>query len=281
MNYSTALFIAILILIFCKNIISQDERYYPSNHEAVEISIQLNKEKYLPYEPILINLQLKNISEAPQQLGPLGFFSQNLRYHVIKDSSILERYFLWKESYSTGWFESKETATPPQEQKTHQVVINHFLNLESNIGEYVFELGYPIQGEVRKGVVGVVGYKTKKENFTIQKVPTRDTAALNIYKPNFEKIMAGLNFTQKELQGDSAIHAFNRIIKNYPDSYLTEPSFFYKAFYFLQKFTVTNNIEDIRKAKQLFIEFKKKYPKTVYLGLVKEYLRSCNALLNQ
>jgi hypothetical protein len=254
-------------------------KYYPSNHEAAEISILLNKKEYLPYEPILAEIQIKNISDVPQQFGPLDFFSLNLRYRIFKDSLILERYFLWRESYSIGWGISRKTATQPNELKKEQVILNHYIDFKGYKGKYVFELGYPIQGEIRKGIAGVVDYKTGKKTIKIKEAPAKDTAALKLFEPNFNKLMDGLNFSKKELDGDSAVYAFNKIIESYPNSYLSESAGFYKAFYFLQKYTLSNDIEDIRKADKLFLDFINKYPDTVFKGLVAEYLKSCKAML--
>jgi len=254
-------------------------KYYPSNHEAAEISIFLNKKEYFPYEPILAEIQIRNISDVPQQFGPLDYFYLNLRYQILKDNSLIERYFLWKESNSSGWFITRKTATQPNEIKKEQILLNHYLNLKGLKGEFIFEAGYPIQGEVRKGVVGVVGYKTEKKSIKIKEVPAKDTAALKLFEPNFNKLMDGLNFSKKELEGDSVVFAFNKIIDSYPNSYLAEPAGFYKAFYFLQKYTLSNDIEDIRKADKLFLGFINKYPDTVFKGLVTEYLKACKAIL--
>lgn len=254
-------------------------KYYPSNHEAAEISILLNKKGYFPYEPITAEIQIRNISDVPQQFGPLHFFYLNLRYQIFKDSSLLERYFLWKESESTGWFLTEKTATQPNETKKEQVILNHYIDFKGYNGEYVFEIGYPIQGEVRKGVVGVVGYKTKKKPIKIKEAPLKDTAALKLFEPCFNKLMDGLNFSKKELEGDSVVFAFNKIIELYPSSYLTEPANFYSAFYYLQKYTLSNDVEDIRKANKLFLDFINRYPDTVYKELVTEYLKSCKAIL--
>lgn len=255
------------------------EVFYKCPPEAVEISIILNKMNYLPYEPITATIELRNISNVPQQLGPLDFFSLNLRYRLFKDSSLLERYFLWKESYSIGWGISRTTATLPNETKNEQVILNHYIDFKGYNGEYVFELGYPIQGEIRKGVAGVVDYKTEKKPIKIKEVLAKDTTALKIFEPNFNKLMDGLNFSKKELEGDSAVYAFDRIIITYPNSYLTEPASFYKAFYYLQKFMLSDDLADIRKADKLFSEFINKYPDTLYKGLVTEYLKSCKAIL--
>ncbi len=257
------------------------EVFHKCPPEAVEISVVLNRVNYLPYEPITAIIKLKNISDVPQQLGPLDFFLLNFRYQLFKDSSLLERYFLWKESYSVGWGISRTTATPPNETKKEQVILNHYIDFEGYDGEYIFELGYPIQGEIRKGVAGVVDYKTEKTPIKINEVPAKDTAALKIYEPNFNKLMDGLNFSKKELEGDSAVYAFNQIINTYPNSYLAEPASFYKAFYYLQKFMLSDDIEDIKEANKLFLAFIDKYPDTVFKGLVIEYLKSCKAILEK
>jgi hypothetical protein len=273
--YTITIFLLCQVTTFSQNRF----KYYPSNHEAAEISILLNKKEYFPYEPILAEIQIRNISDVPQQFGPLHFFYLNLRYQIFKDSSLLGRYFLWKESESSGWFLTAKTATQPKEIKKEQVVLNHFLDFKGYNGEYIFEIGYPIQGEVRKGVVGVIGYKTEKKPIKIKEVPTKDTAALKLFEPNFNKLMDGLNFSKKELEGDSVVFAFNKIIELYPSSYLTEPASFYTAFYYLQKYTISNDIEDIRKADKLFSGFKNKYPDTVFKGLVAEYIKVCKAIL--
>ncbi len=275
-----AFLLGIVFVIANINVYSQDKvLFYKCPPEAIEINIKINKEVYLPYEPILAEIGIKNISDVPQQLGSLDFFSLNLRYQILKDSSLIERYFLWKESNSSGWFITRKTATQPNEIKKEQILLNHYLNLKGLKGEYIFETGYPIQGEVRKGVVGVVGYKTEKKSIKIKEVPAKDTAALKLFEPNFNKLMDGLNFSKKELEGDSVVFAFNKIIELYPSSYLTEPASFYKAFYFLQKYTLSNDIEDIRKADKLFLGFINKYPDTVFKGLVTEYLKACKAIL--
>jgi len=271
--------ITMFLLCYATTFAQNQFKYYPSNHEAAEISIFLNKKEYFPYEPILAEIQIRNISDVPQQFGPLDYFYLNLRYQILKDNSLMERYFLWKESNSSGWFITRKTATQPNEIKKEQILLNHYLNLKGLKGEFIFEAGYPIQGEVRKGVVGVVGYKTEKKSIKIKEVPAKDTAALKLFEPNFNKLMDGLNFSKKELEGDSVVFAFNKIIELYPSSYLTEPASFYKAFYFLQKYTLSNDIEDIRKADKLFLGFINKYPDTVFKGLVTEYLKACKAIL--
>lgn len=271
--------ITMFLLCYATTFAQNQFKYYPSNHEAAEISIFLNKKEYFPYEPILAEIQIRNISDVPQQFGPLDYFYLNLRYQILKDNSLMERYFLWKESNSSGWFLTEKTATQPNEIKKEQILLNHYLNLKGLKGEFIFEAGYPIQGEVRKGVVGVVGYKTEKKSIKIKEVPAKDTAALKLFEPNFNKLMDGLNFSKKELEGDSVVFAFNKIIELYPSSYLTEPASFYKAFYFLQKYTLSNDIEDIRKADKLFLGFINKYPDTVFKGLVTEYLKACKAIL--
>lgn len=271
--------ITMFLLCYATTFAQNQFKYYPSNHEAAEISIFLNKKEYFPYEPILAEIQIRNISDVPQQFGPLDYFYLNLRYQILKDNSLMERYFLWKESNSSGWFITRKTATQPNEIKKEQILLNHYLNLKGLKGEFIFEAGYPIQGEVRKGVVGVVGYKTEKKSIKIKEVPAKDTAALKLFEPNFNKLMDGLIFSKKELEGDSVVFAFNKIIELYPSSYLTEPASFYKAFYFLQKYTLSNDIEDIRKADKLFLGFINKYPDTVFKGLVTEYLKACKAIL--
>ncbi|GEM_PF-4730267 len=271
--------ITMFLLCYATTFAQNQFKYYPSNHEAAEISIFLNKKEYFPYEPILAEIQIRNISDVPQQFGPLDYFYLNLRYQILKDNSLIERYFLWKESNSSGWFITRKTATQPNEIKKEQILLNHYLNLKGLKGEFIFEAGYPIQGEVRKGVVGVVGYKTEKKSIKIKEVPAKDTAVLKLFEPNFNKLMDGLNFSKKELEGDSVVFAFNKIIDSYPNSYLAEPAGFYKAFYFLQKYTLSNDIEDIRKADKLFLGFINKYPDTVFKGLVTEYLKACKAIL--
>lgn len=271
---------SILCFLACVTLYAQSKDvFHKCPPEAVEIKIELNKVNYLPYEPIAATIELKNISNVPQQLGPLDFFSLNLRYQLFKDSSLLERCFLWKESYSTGWGISRTTATMPNETKKEQEILNHYIDFKDYSGEYVFEIGYPIQGEIRKGVAGVVDYKTKRKPIKINEAPARDTAALKIFEPYFNKLMDGLNFSKKELEGDSIVYAFDKIINTYPNSYLTEPASFYKAFYYLQKYMLSDDIEDIRKADKLFLAFINKYPDTVYKELVTEYLKSCKAIL--
>ncbi len=270
----------ILYLLACITIYAQSkEVFYKCPPEAVEIKIRLNKVNYLPYEPISATIELKNISNIPQQLGPLDFFSLNLRYRLFKDSFLLERYFLWKESYSTGWGISRTTATQPNETKKEQVILNHYIDLKGYNGEYIFEIGHPIQGEIRKGVAGVMDYKTETKPIRIKEVPVKDTAVLKLFEPNFNTLMDGLNFSKKELEGDSVIYAFDKIINTYPNSYLSEPARFYKAFYYLQKYMLSDDIEDIKKADKLFSTFINKYPDTVYKGLITEYLKTCKAIL--
>lgn len=275
------LFIITILLLFAGifTTAQNKELFYKCPPEAVEITIKLNKEVYLPYEPMLAKIELKNISDVPQQLGPLDLFTQNLRYQVFKDGLLMERYFLWKESYSIGWGISRKTATLPKEIKKEQVLLNHYIDINGGEGEFKFEIGYPIQGELSKGVVGIVNYKTEKKLFRIKKVPAKDTAALKLFEPNFKKLMNGVNFSKKELEGDSVVYAFNRIIELYSGSYLSEPASFYKAFYYLQKYILSNDIENIRTASQLFMTFINKYPETVYKELVAEYLKSCKAIL--
>ncbi len=275
-----AFLLGIVFVIVNITVYSQDKvLFYKCPPEAIDINIKLNKEVYLPYEPILAEIELKNISDVPQQLGSLDFFSLNLRYQVLKDNSLLERYFLWKESESSGWFLTSETATQPNQIKKESIILNHYIDFKGYYGKYIFEIGYPIQGELRKGVIGVVDYKTEKKSIKIKRVPNKDTAALQLFEPNFNKLMDGLNFSKKELEGDSVVFAFNKIIELYPNSYLTESASFYKAFYFLQKFTLSNDIEDIRKADKLFLVFINKYPDTPFKGLVAEYLKACKAIL--
>lgn len=273
--------ITMFLLCYATTFAQNQFKYYPSNHEAAEISIFLNKKEYFPYEPILAEIQIRNISDVPQQFGPLDYFYLNLRYQIFKNDSLIERYFLWKESNSSGWFLTEKTATQPNEIKKEQVVLNHYLDFKGYNGEYIFELGYPIQGEIRKGVAGVVDYKTEKKPIKIKEAPAKDTAALKLFEPNFNKLMDGLNFSKNELEGDSVFFAFNKIIELYPNNYLTEPASFYKAFYFLQKYTLTNDIEDIRKADNLFFDFINKYPDTVFKGLVAEYIKTCKAILEK
>ncbi|SDD08792.1 hypothetical protein [Williamwhitmania taraxaci] len=88
-----------------------------------------------------------------------------------------------------------------------------------------------------------------------------------------------MNFTKEEIQGDSLVHHFNKIIDLYPNSYLVESAYFYKGFYYLQKYGITGDVADIKSARLLFIEFLGKYSNTVFKGLVKEYLKTCNATL--
>lgn len=268
-----------LLLCYAATFAQGKFRYYPSNHEAAEISILFNKTEYLPYEPVLVEIQIRNISDVPQQFGPFNFFYQNLRYQIYQNSSLLERYFIWKESESSGWFLTNETATQPNQIKKESVILNHYIDFKGYNGEYIFEIGYPIQGEIRKGVVGVVDYKIVTKPIKTKEVPTKDTAALQLFEPNCNKLMDGLNFSKKELEGDSVVFAFNKIMDLYPNSYLIEPASFYKAFYFLQKYMLSNDIEDIRKADTLFSGFINKYPDTVFKGLVAEYLKACKAIL--
>lgn len=273
----------VIVLFFMGNITlwaQKKELFYKCPPEAIEISIKLNKKIFLPYEPILVLLEIKNISDKPQQIGPLDFFSLNLRYRLFQSNSLVERYFLWKESLSTGWGISRSTATAPNSEVKNEELINHYLDLSKKEGQFVLEIGYPIQGQINSGTIGVVAYKTKKVTFKISKGLEKDSIVLKIFESNFNKLMDGLNFTKRELEEDTFILAFKSIGELYPDSYLVEPSVFYMAFYYLQKYTLANEISNIKKAKQLFTYFLDKYPNSVYKMLVIEYIKTCNLTLN-
>ncbi|SDD02468.1 hypothetical protein SAMN05216323_10732 [Williamwhitmania taraxaci] len=141
--------------------------FYKCQPESMEINIILDKEEYFPYEPILLEIHLKNISDVPQQFGSLNFFSLNLRYQVFNNELLMDRYFLWQNSESAGWFLTKGTSTNPSDFKKEQTLINHYVDFKDHSGEFVMEIGFPIQGELRKGVFGVVDYNTKKKDLAL------------------------------------------------------------------------------------------------------------------
>lgn len=274
----------LLFLIFVLNfdVLSQKKNMYDRcSPESIEMSINLNKKSYLPFEPILAEITFKNISERPQQFGSLNFFSLNIKYRVINGNNLLNRYYLWGETTSTGWFITSETSVQPKEVKEEKILLNHFLDFKTYLGKYDFSVGFPIFGKLDNGTVGITDYKTIQKKIEIIQPIDKDSLGLNLYTSTFNKIMDGLNFSKNELETDSAIVIFNYIIKQYPSSYLVEPSHFYKGFYFLQKYSLTNDKADIKKAKELLINFKGSYPESAYDHLIIEYLKTCSSILDR
>ena len=226
--------VCIFLIISYSFVFSQNQSLiYRCKPEDVGISITLNKDAFLPYEPILVDVELKNISDSDQQFGPIDIFSNNILYKVLRKDSTVNKYYLWNGMHSAGWFLSSGSATKPNEKETYRFILNHYFDLQSVTDNYKIEIGFPELGYIRKDVVGIVDYKTETEYFEVKEVPSKDTIPLKIFGANINKIMNWNYSENDQLQKDSIDFKFSELISSFPDSYLVEPSAFYIAFYYM------------------------------------------------
>ena len=107
-----------------------------------QLTLTTEKQTYQLGEPIALTMMLTNVSDEPQQYGPVRVLGSRLRLRIL-DAALQEvpGFGYWGDDVGAPWIENALTATLPGETEQGSLLITHFYDL-TQAGTYTLELDY-------------------------------------------------------------------------------------------------------------------------------------------